>query len=47
MEVFSSDNARYGGGGVTNTGALITEGRTLNLKVPARGFVVFRRVPMV
>jgi 1,4-alpha-glucan branching enzyme len=47
IEVFSSDNPRYGGGGITNSGTLVTEGRTLNVKVPARGFVVFRRVPMV
>ena len=47
VEVFSSDNPRYGGAGVSNPGTLYTEGRTLNLKLPARGFVVFRRVPRV
>jgi 1,4-alpha-glucan branching enzyme len=47
IEVFSSDNPRYGGAGVTNPGTLHTEGRTLNVKLPARGFVVFRRIPMV
>jgi 1,4-alpha-glucan branching enzyme len=47
IEVFSSDNPRYGGGGLTNAGTLHTHGRTLNLKLPSRGFVVLRRVPTV
>ena len=47
VEVFTSDNPRYGGAGVTNAGTLYTEGRTLTVRLPARGFVVLRRVPRV
>jgi 1,4-alpha-glucan branching enzyme len=45
-EVFSSDEPRYGGGGVTNRGSeLRTEGGRLTLRLPARGFVVLRWLP--
>ena len=44
MEVFNSDSTAYGGGGVTNTGRLISTGGALNVRLPANGVLVFQRI---
>lgn len=44
-EIFSSDRAVFGGDGVSNEHHLESPGGSLWLKIPARGFVVLRRVP--
>jgi 1,4-alpha-glucan branching enzyme len=44
-EIFSSDAKYYGGSGVTNEGESEASDGLLRLKVPARGFVVLRRIP--
>ena len=47
LEIFSSDETRYGGAGVTNGPEVLSAGRTITVKVPARGFVVLRRIPAI
>jgi 1,4-alpha-glucan branching enzyme len=48
VEVFSSDESRYGGAGVRNRGTeLLAENHRLMVRLPARGFVVLRWVPRV
>jgi 1,4-alpha-glucan branching enzyme len=48
LEIFTSDLPRYGGAGVGNGAApLHTDDGGLKLNVPARGFVVLRRIPEV
>lgn len=46
IEIFSSDLGKYGGAGVSNAGQTMAaaEGH-LTLRLPARGFVVLRRLP--
>jgi 1,4-alpha-glucan branching enzyme len=44
-EIFSSDAQYYGGAGIGNDGEIEAEDGVLRLNVPARGFVVLRRVP--
>jgi 1,4-alpha-glucan branching enzyme len=44
-EIFSSDAAIYGGGGICNDGELETEDGQLTVKLPARGFIVLRHLP--
>lgn len=44
-EIFSSDAEYYGGAGVGNEAEIQAEDGVLRLNVPARGFVVLRRVP--
>jgi 1,4-alpha-glucan branching enzyme len=48
MEIFTSDAPRYGGAGVSNGAVVIRTGdHNLKVKLPARGFVVLRRLPRV
>jgi hypothetical protein len=44
-EIFTSDDSLYGGEGVSNEAVLEVADGKLNVKVPARGFVVLRHVP--
>jgi 1,4-alpha-glucan branching enzyme len=44
-EIFTSDSSWYDGSGVGNDQELTSEAGKLVLKLPARGFVVLRRVP--
>lgn len=44
-EIFSSDAAIFGGGGLSNEGEIATVEGKLTVKVPARGFVVMRYMP--
>ncbi|MET0410572.1 MAG: alpha-amylase family glycosyl hydrolase [Polyangiaceae bacterium] len=44
-QIFSSDAEYYGGAGVGNDGEIEAQDGVLRLNVPARGFVVLRRVP--
>ena len=44
IEVLNSDAAAYGGGGVTNTGRLISAHGEFNARLPANGIVVFQRI---
>jgi 1,4-alpha-glucan branching enzyme len=44
-EIFSSDARIYGGGGVSNEGALAVEDGNIVVRLPARGFVVLRHLP--
>jgi 1,4-alpha-glucan branching enzyme len=44
-EIFTSDSAWYDGAGVGNTDELHSAAGELTLRLPARGFVVLRRVP--
>jgi 1,4-alpha-glucan branching enzyme len=44
QEVFNSDAAIYGGGGIGNGGATLpVNGGVINAVIPARGFVVFEK----
>jgi 1,4-alpha-glucan branching enzyme len=47
VEVLNSDSAAYGGGGVTNTGRLISVHGDFNARLPANGIVVFQRVSFI
>jgi 1,4-alpha-glucan branching enzyme len=47
VEVLNSDSAAYGGGGVTNTGRLISAHGDFNARLPANGIVVFQRVSFI
>jgi 1,4-alpha-glucan branching enzyme len=47
VEVLNSDSAAYGGGGVTNTGRLISAHGDFNARLPANGVVVFQRVSFI
>jgi len=47
VEVLNSDAAAYGGGGVTNTGRLISAHGEFNARLPANGIVVFQRVSLI
>jgi 1,4-alpha-glucan branching enzyme len=44
-EVFTSDAAWYGGGGLTNDSEIEADGEKLLVKVPPRGLVVMRHMP--
>jgi 1,4-alpha-glucan branching enzyme len=45
-EIFTSDAKEYGGRGVTNENVeLAVENKRLNVRLPARGFVVLRHMP--
>jgi 1,4-alpha-glucan branching enzyme len=44
-EIFTSDSSWYDGSGVDNAGELHSKAGKLVLKLPARGFVVLRRIP--
>jgi 1,4-alpha-glucan branching enzyme len=44
-EIFTSDAPEYSGNGVSNEGEIRSEEGVLRLNLPARGFVVLRRVP--
>jgi 1,4-alpha-glucan branching enzyme len=44
-EIFTSDEKIYGGDGVSNATEIAAPGGELNVRVPARGFVVLRHMP--
>ena len=44
-EIFNSDEARYGGEGVTNPGLLRSDARGVEITIPAMGAVILRHVP--
>jgi len=44
-EIFTSDSVDYGGSGVSNDSELVSENGAIQVRLPARGFVVLRRTP--
>ena len=44
IEALNSDDAAYGGLGVTNGGRRITAGGAFNARLPANGIAIFQRV---